>query len=114
MNPRRSGQLRVAIVLLSSALAGAGVVASAVVGLLKNHRAFAQSVQTAGEGAPSFEVASIKLCRDRENSHLSILPNRLTVRNQPVAFLLKIAYGLDFGQFSFRMLRDNEIPGGPD
>jgi len=114
MNPRRSGQLRVAIVLLSSALAGAGVVASAVVGLLKNHRAFAQSVQTAGEGAPSFEVASIKLCRGREDSHLSILPNRLTVRNQPVQFLLKIAYGRDFGEFGFRMLSEKEIAGGPD
>jgi hypothetical protein len=110
MNPRRSSQFRAAFVLLSAAIGAAAV----FFGFLTTPQAHAQSAQTAGEGAPSFEVASIKLCRDRENSHLSILPNRLTVRNQPVAFLLKIAYGLDFGQFSFRMLRDNEIPGGPD
>jgi uncharacterized protein (TIGR03435 family) len=110
MNPTGLRQFRVAIVLLSAAIGAAAV----FFGFLTTPQADAQSVQTAGDTLPSFEVASIKLCRDRENSHLSILPNRLTVRNQPVQFLLKIAYGRDFGQFGFRMLRDNEIAGGPD
>jgi uncharacterized protein (TIGR03435 family) len=110
MNPRQSGQFRTAFILLTAAI---GVVA-AIFGPLTTLRAHVQSAQTASVGAPSFEVASIKLCRDRENSHLSILPNRLTVRNQPVQFLLKIAYGRDFGQFGFRMLSDKEIAGGPD
>ncbi len=108
MSRRRSGQLRVAIVLLSAAIGATAV----FFGFLTTPQA--QSAQTAGEGAPSFEVASIKLCRDRENSHWTILPNRLTVRDQPVALLLKIAYGRDFGEFGFRMLNDKEIPGGPD
>ena len=110
MNPSQSSQFRTAFILLTAAI-GAG---APIFGFLTTVRVQAQSVQTAREGAPPFEVASIKLCRDRENSHLNILPNRLTVRNQPVAFLLKIAYGRDFGQFSFRMLSDKEIPGGPD
>jgi len=110
MSRVRSGQLRVAIVLLSAAIGAAAV----FFGFLTTPQAHAQSVQTTHERSPSFEVASIKLCRDRENSHWTILPNRLTVRDQPVALLIKIAYGRDFGQFGFRMLRDNEIPGGPD
>jgi uncharacterized protein (TIGR03435 family) len=110
MNPRQSGQFRTPFILLTAAI---GVVAG-MFGSLTTLRAHAQSAEAAGEGAPSFEVTSIKLCRDRENSHWTILPNRLTVRDQPVALLLKIAYGRDFGQFGFRMLKDNQIPGGPD
>ena len=63
MNPRQSGQFRTAFILLTAAI---GVVA-AIFGSLTTLRAHAQSAQTAGEGAPSFEVASIKLCRDRKN-----------------------------------------------
>ena len=113
MNPGRSGQLSVAIALLSSALAGVGVIAPAVAGFLINHQVFAQTVQTAREAAPSFEVASIKLCRDRENSTTHILPNRLTIRDMPLDYYIKLAYGHDLGQFGFRMLRDQQLVGGP-
>lgn len=110
MNPSESSRSRAAFVLLSAALAAVAV----ILGFLTTLRAHVQSAQATGEPRPSFEVASIKLCREREDSHLTILPNRLTVRNQPVQFLLKIAYGRDFGQFGFRMLSDKEIAGGPD
>ena len=100
MNPSESSRSRAAFVLLSAALAAVAV----ILGFLTTLRAHVQSAQATGEPRPSFEVASIKLCREREDSHLTILPNRLTVRNQPVEFLLKIAYGRDLGQFGFRML----------
>jgi len=110
MNPIRSSQFRTAVMLLPSTVGAAVIIFS----FLTTPRARAQSVQTAYEQSPSFEVASIKLCREREDSHLSILPNRVTVRNQPVEILLKIAYGRDFGQFGFRMLSDKQLVGGPD
>jgi uncharacterized protein (TIGR03435 family) len=110
MNPSESSRSRAAFVLLSAALAAVAV----ILGFLTTLRAHVQSAQATGEPRPSFEVASIKLCREREDSHLTILPNRLTVRNQPVEFLIKLAYGQDLGEFGFRMLRDKQLVGGPD
>jgi uncharacterized protein (TIGR03435 family) len=109
MNPSWSSQLRAAIVPLSAAIGAE----AAIFGFLMISRAHAQSAQTAGEASPSFEVASIKPCRERENSNYRVLPNRLTVRNQPIEFFIKFAYGHDLGQFGFKLLRDNQLVGGP-
>jgi uncharacterized protein (TIGR03435 family) len=114
MTPRLANKLSFGRKLLLAAIGTAAVAGPVVFGLLNAPPIEAQSAVTASEPLPSFEVASIKLCRERENSHLSILPNRLTVRNQPVEFLIKIAYGQDLGKFGFRMLRDNRLVGGPD
>ena len=81
--------------------------------LLRVPRAHAQPAQTAREALPSFEVASIKPCREMENSNYRVLPNRLTVRNQPTEFFIRFAYGHDLGQFGFRLLTDNQLVGGP-
>jgi len=110
MNPGGSRQSRTAVVLLSSAIGAAAI----SFGFLPTLRAHAQSVQAAQAGTPSFEVASIKRCREREDSYFRVLPNRLVIRNHPVDFYIQFAYGHDFGEFGFKWLGDNELSGGPD
>jgi uncharacterized protein (TIGR03435 family) len=99
---------------LSLAVVGVTFVAGFIVfRLVDDSRIWAQSAQASGEPLPSFEVVSIKRSPSRENSSTHVQPNRLTVRNEPVEFLIKIAYGRDMGQFGFRSLRDNQLVGGP-
>jgi len=81
--------------------------------LVDDLRIHAQSAQTSGEPLPSFEVASVKRSPSREDSSTHIQPNRFTVRNEPLDFVIKIAYGHDLGQFGFKSLRDNQLVGGP-
>ena len=81
--------------------------------LVDASRIRAQSAQTSGEPLPSFEVASVKRSPSREDSSTHIQPNRFTVRNEPLDFVIKIAYGHDLGQFGFKSLRDNQLVGGP-
>src|SRR5205814_1987920 len=73
----------------------------------------AQSSQSIAASTPSFDVASVKPSRSGENSSFLVAPNRLSVRNQPVDFIIKFAYGRDLGEFGFSNLRDNQLLGGP-
>jgi uncharacterized protein (TIGR03435 family) len=73
----------------------------------------AQSAPTASTTLPSFEVASIKRSRSGENTEFHILPNRLTVRNYLIAYLVELAYGRDLGEFGFVELRHDQVVGGP-
>ena len=93
---------------------GAAAVAGPAFGLMNALETEANSVQAGTEAPPSFEVASIRLCRDRKDSATHILPNRLTVRDQPLDYFIKLAYGHNLGQFGFRMLRDKQLVGGPE
>ncbi|MGA3328309.1 MAG: TIGR03435 family protein [Terriglobia bacterium] len=72
-----------------------------------------QSAPAASTPLPSFEVASVKLCRSVENTEFHILPNRLIVRNYLIEMLIEFAYGHDLGEFGYSFLRQNQIVGGP-
>jgi uncharacterized protein (TIGR03435 family) len=85
----------------------------AVCGLLDAPQVRAQSTQTTAAPLPSFEVASVKRCRSRENTSFHILPDRIMVRNYLIEYLIEIAYGRDFGEFGFSNLRHNQVVGGP-
>ena len=64
--------------------------------------------------SPRFEIASIKPSSRGQDSLFQVEPNRLTVRNQPVGFLVRLAYGHGMGQFGFNMLSEHQLAGGPD
>jgi uncharacterized protein (TIGR03435 family) len=98
---------------LLAAIGVAFVAAFIGFGLADASRLPGQSVRASGEPLPSFEVASIKRSPFLENSSTHIQPNRFTVRNEPLEFVIKIAYGHDLGQFGFKSLRDNQLVGGP-
>ena len=99
---------------LSLAVIGVTFVAGFIVfRLVDAPRSRAQSAQAPGEPLPSFEVASIKRSPSGENSSTHVQANRFTVRNEPLEFVIKIAYGHDLGQFGFRSLRDDQLVGGP-
>jgi uncharacterized protein (TIGR03435 family) len=93
---------------LIARLAGA-----AIIGLLNVFPILAQSSPLAPGPLPVFEVASVKPCRSMENSGWHIQRNRLTVRNMVTEMIIDIAYGHDFGEFGFRLLRHDELVGGP-
>jgi uncharacterized protein (TIGR03435 family) len=70
--------------------------------------------QSTDHPSPRFEVASIKPSSRGQDSLFQIEPNRITVRNQPVEFLIRLAYGHDMGQFGFNMLSEHRLAGEPD
>jgi uncharacterized protein (TIGR03435 family) len=97
-------------------LAGVGIAAVAgpvVFGLVNAPPVRAQSAQTADAPLPSFEVASVRRSRSGENTSFHVLPNRLTVRNYLIAYLIEFAYGHDLGEFGINGLRHNQVVGGP-
>ena len=94
-------------------LAAIGMAGAAIFGLMNTPELRAQSTQTAAAPLPSFEVASVKLCRSGENTSFHIVPNRLTVRNMLMEMIIEIAYGRDMGEFGFHELRHNQLVGGP-
>jgi len=74
----------------------------------------AQPAQVAPPPLPSFEVASVRRNRSREDSSTHVMPNRLVFRNMMAYFFIEFAYGEDLGEFGFRNLRDNQLVGAPD
>lgn len=100
--------------LLSVALGIAAVAGSIAVGYMSAQQIPAQSPPTTRAPLPSFEVASIKRSRSGENTEFHIHPNRLTVRNYLMAYIIEWAFGRDLGDFGFIKLRDNQLVGGPE
>ncbi len=105
--PRFGAKLRLV------ALGIAAVAGLVVAGYTSGRQIPARSPQAAGASVPSFEVASIKRSGSGENTEFHILPDRLTVRNYLLAYLVGFAYGRDLGEFGFLELRHNQVVGGP-
>ncbi len=84
-----------------------------ILGFLNVPQIRAQSTQTAAAPLPSFEVASVKRSRSGENTAFHATPNRLTIRNTLMQYIIEYAYGHDWGEFGFTQLRHDQVVGGP-
>src|SRR5260370_984194 len=67
-------------------------------------KSFAIGLLAFGQATPEFEAASVKALKSPEHAfHVTVLPNRLDIRNMSLQFLIKWAYDL----------RDDQV-SGPD
>ena len=95
--------------LVLVALGTAAIAGPILLALTNAMQIQAQSAPTASAPMPSFEVASVRRSGPRVPTSFRILPNRLTIRNYGIVFVILFAYCHDFGDFGYRNLRGDQL-----